>query len=243
MCIRTPHTRFHNQDPSLNLVPTATSQNAQCSQSQNHTTHSRMSYLAAVALATILQVPALSTNLWAGESTIAQPNAQLQSKRNMIPLKELPQPVLEMRDAILSAVQTGNIEDLRTALDWNELPPDLGLDQEKDPIEHWKKTSPSRHGYEILAILANILVTPPAHLPIGRDLENNDVFIWPFFSETDPKELKPAEHVLLHRIASADVINNYLRTGNWTGYRLAIGADGTWHTFTRSDKNNKDDRK
>src|SRR5262249_46339126 len=52
----------------------------------------------------------------------------------------LPRPVEEVREAILSAVRSGRIEDLRYAWDLNELKPDLGV-AASDPIVHWKQIS------------------------------------------------------------------------------------------------------
>ena len=53
----------------------------------------------------------------------------------------LPGPVEEMRQAILAAAHSGNIEDLREPLDWNELKPEVSAPAGEDPIAHWKKTS------------------------------------------------------------------------------------------------------
>ena len=189
--------------------------------------------LLVVTCAILVQWPTLPLSTEAGQNTTKKTANQQVSKPTATPLKDLPQPVLEMRDAIITAVQTANIDDLRTALEWNELSPDLGLDQDTDPIEHWKSSSHNGHGYETLAILANLLAGPPARLPIGRDFENNDVFVWPFLSELEPKDLTPAQHVLLFRILPKDQAESFLKTGTWPWYRLAIGADGTWHAFSQ----------
>ena len=46
---------------------------------------------------------------------------------------KLPAPVEEMRQAILAAAHSGNIEDLRVPLDWNELKPEVGAAAGRGP--------------------------------------------------------------------------------------------------------------
>ncbi len=150
------------------------------------------------------------------------------------PLEKLPLPVQEMRDAILNAAARGDIEELRTAIEWNELTPEFGLPSNSEAIEHWRKSSHDGSGREILAVLTNILSAAPAKLPIGPDLENNDVFVWPYLSEIPPKELSPSQQVELFRIAPTQEAAAMISRGKWTWYRLAIAADGTWHIFSKN---------
>ncbi len=151
------------------------------------------------------------------------------------PIAELPIPVLEMRDAILAAVHHGAIEELRTAIDWNELPPEFGLERATDPIEAWRKQSKDGEGFEILAILGELLAEPPAKLPLGRDLENNDVFVWPYLAEIKPSKLTPAQRVELFQLVPADAAAAMLKSDTWNWYRLVIAADGTWHLFSKAE--------
>ncbi len=139
-----------------------------------------------------------------------------------------------MRDLILEATRTGRIEDLRVALEWNELRPDLGIDRTTDAIAHFQRESQFGDGAETLAVLADLLMTRPTRLKIGRDLENNDVFVWPGIAETDLKALPPSDRVTLWRILPPDIAAETVRTGRWLWYRLAIGADGTWHVFKKT---------
>ncbi len=103
------------------------------------------------------------------------------------PAKPLPGPVAEMREAILAAAHAGRIEELRVPLDWNELKPDVSETTVDDPIAYWKKLSGDGEGREILAVLANILEMPPAQLPLGKDLENNIVYVWPYLAEVQAR--------------------------------------------------------
>jgi hypothetical protein len=149
--------------------------------------------------------------------------------------KPLPQPTAEMREAILAGALTGRIEELRVPLEWNELTPDVSDSRIDDPIAYWKKTSGDGEGREILAALANILQMRPAHLPLGKDLENNIIYVWPYLAEANLEKLTPAEEVDLLRLVSPAEADAMRKAKKWTWWRLAIGADGTWHSFKKRD--------
>jgi hypothetical protein len=122
----------------------------------------------------------------------------------------LPGPVEEMRQAILAAAHSGNIEDLREPLDWNELKPEVSAPAGEDPIAHWKKTSGDGNGREMLAVLAEILPMRAAELPLGQDLENNIIYVWPYLAEMDLATLTPAQEVeLLQLVGPADGAGPY----------------------------------
>jgi hypothetical protein len=145
----------------------------------------------------------------------------------------LPAPVREMREAILAAIKSGRIEDLRHAYELNELKPDLGAQPVSDPVAHWKQISGDGEGREILAILAEILDAGYVVLPLGRDLENNRVYVWPYFAEIALDKLTPAQQVELLRLVPPAAAKEMRASGKYTHWRLAIGADGTWHSFRR----------
>lgn len=147
--------------------------------------------------------------------------------------QKLPRPVHEMVDAILVAVHSGQIEDLKTALEWNEMQPALAPDKVEDPIEFLKSASDDKQGREILAVLGDLLAVGPARLKLGRDLENNEVYVWPYLAELDIDALKPSEMVDLYRLVPAAVIAQMRNAKKWTSYRIVIGADGTWHSFMK----------
>lgn len=147
---------------------------------------------------------------------------------------KLPGPVQEMREAILTAVRSGNVEDLRTALEWNELKPHVADEPVDDAIAYWKKISGDGEGREILAIIAEILECDPAVLPIGKDIENSNVFVWPALAETDLSQLEPHQEVALYRLVRPDEVKAMREARRWQWWRLAIGADGTWHSFHKS---------
>lgn len=147
----------------------------------------------------------------------------------------LPRPVAEMIDAIQAAVASGRIEELATALEWNELPPALAPERIEDPIAFLKGRSHDGAGAQMLAILGDLMSVGPARQPLGRDLENNIVYVWPYLAELPLDKLKPSEQVDLYRLVPAEVIAEMRKSGRWTWYRVVIGADGTWHAFMRHD--------
>ena len=147
----------------------------------------------------------------------------------------LPEPVEEMRQAILAASHSGNIEDLRVPLDWNELKPETAAPAGEDPIAYWKKTSGDGNGREILAVLADILPMRAAELPFGQDLENNIIYVWPYLAEVELDKLTPAQEVDLLRLVGAAEAKAMREKKKWTWWRLTIGADGTWHSFKKAD--------
>lgn len=146
---------------------------------------------------------------------------------------KLPAPVAEMREAILSAVRSGRIEELRYAFELNELKPELGPEQAGDPVAHWKRISGDGEGREVLAALAEILDAGYVELPLGRDLENNRIYVWPYFAEVALTKLTPAQQVELLRLVPATAAKEMIANGKYTHWRIAIGADGTWHSFRK----------
>lgn len=164
------------------------------------------------------------------KATTEKPAAATASSADALPL-----PVVEMRDAILAAVRTGNIEDLKPALQWNEMPPVISSGKVDDPIAYWKSVSGDGQGREILAILENTLAAGHTVLPVGRDVENNKLFVWPRFAEMDLSKLKPEDEVQLYRLATPAEVKVMITKKRWTGYRIAIGAEGTWHSFQKGE--------
>lgn len=144
----------------------------------------------------------------------------------------LPQSVIDMREMILAAVHAGDVAELRGAIEWNEIKPDFGAGND-DPIAYWKRISADGEGREVLAILANLLALPPARLAIGRDPENALVYVWPYLAELPLDGLKAAEEVDLYRVMPREAAKSAKASKKWSWWRLAIGADGTWHTFRK----------
>ena len=147
----------------------------------------------------------------------------------------LPPAVIEMRSAILEAVQSGRLEDLKVAVDLNELKPELDAMPVPDPITFWRSRSADGAGRDILAVLGRLLDGPYAVEPLGRDPENPRLFVWPAFADKPLHALTGAETAFLQTLESPDKIATMTQAGRYSGWRVVIGADGVWHIFRRYD--------
>jgi hypothetical protein len=139
-----------------------------------------------------------------------------------------------MREAILAAVATGDIEEMRTPLEWNELKPQVADEPVSDAIAHWRRLSADGEGRDILAILGAILEQPHAVVPAGRDIENNRLFVWPRFAEIGEAEMTAADRAARARLVPPEVLAEMTAAGRYAWWRLVIGADGTWHAFVKA---------
>jgi len=149
--------------------------------------------------------------------------------------EDLPGPVRELREVMLAAVQSGQIEELRHAYEASDLKPDVGESAPGDPIAHWKRISGDGEGREILAALSLLLEAGYVVLPLGKDLENNRLYIWPYFAEFPLDKLSPAQEVELLRLVPPAAVREMKAKGKYTHWRLAIGADGSWHSFRKGE--------
>jgi hypothetical protein len=147
----------------------------------------------------------------------------------------LPAPVEEMRQAILDAVQSGRLADLRVAIELNELKPDIAAAPNEDPIKTFERLSGDGTGADILRILGLLFDASPAILPLGRDLENNRLYVWPGFAEKPLAEWTASDKALAEQLEPAAGVARQHSEGRYLGWRLVIGADGTWHTFRKID--------
>lgn len=145
----------------------------------------------------------------------------------------LPVPVAQMREALLGAVQSGRLDDLKAALELNEMRPDLGDDAGSDPIVVWQRQSKDGSGRDILEALGRSLALPPALEPLGPDIENNGVYVWPYLAVRDMTNLTLAEEADLTALAAPQEAATLKAGKRWTGWLVVIGADGVWHTFRR----------
>ena len=67
------------------------------------------------------------------------------------------------------------------------------------------------------------------------DIENNQLFVWPYFAEMPLGQLTPRQEVELLRLVPAAAAREMKEKGKYTGWRLVIGADGTWHAFRKGE--------
>ncbi len=145
----------------------------------------------------------------------------------------LPAPVARMRDQMLEAAYSGDIERMRMVLESNEVMPTLSFgDPISDPIEFLRSSSGDPEGVEILAILTELLEAGWVHVDEGTPQE---MYIWPYFARYPFSKLTPQQKVEMYRIVTASDVAEMESFGAWVFYRVGIGPDGTLHYFVAGD--------
>ena len=145
----------------------------------------------------------------------------------------LPRAVAGMRDAILVAVQSGRLEDMLAAVELNEIRPDLGDGDAHDPVALWRTQSKDGSGRDLLEAVGKILAMPPAREPLGPDIENNAIYVWPYLAVRAASALTPSEEADLATLTTVEEAAAIKAGRRWIGWRIAIGADGVWHALRR----------
>jgi hypothetical protein len=145
--------------------------------------------------------------------------------------ESLPPRVAEMRQAILNAARQRKIEALREPIEWNELKPDIGVAGD-DPIAHLKAMSGDGTGESLLARVEAILQTDCKAPAAGSEAAS---FVWPRFADAHLGKLGAEDEALLAKLASPEEIKAMRAAGRWTGWRIAIGRDGTWHSLRKGE--------
>lgn len=147
-------------------------------------------------------------------------------------LSSLPKPVQRMREQILEAAQSGDLENLRPVIEMNEVPPSftVGSSDEKDAVESLRKSldDDKSGGLEILAILIEILEAGFVRVDEGTPQE---MYVWPWFAQYPLDKLTPEQKVQMFRVLTSYDYQQMESYGSYIFYRLGIGPDGTWHFF------------
>ncbi|MFN3889076.1 MAG: hypothetical protein ACK4MV_01675 [Beijerinckiaceae bacterium] len=143
----------------------------------------------------------------------------------------LPERVRAMRDLILEAAQSGDIEELRPAIERNETLPIFSTGAERprtfaDAIDFLKKRSFDGQGRETLAIVAAIFEQSYVKITRGPAV----TYEWPAFG----KEHSDDERREIWRcMRFADLASSTDAPPKIE--RIGVGADGTWHYFVAGD--------
>lgn len=141
----------------------------------------------------------------------------------------LPEHVASMRDALLDAVDSGDIEDLAIPIEMNELPPVIrfGAVASEDPMEGVREMGEAFGPALLLKQLRAAL-----ELPAGRD---GDLYVWPYVASLDMRKLNAPEADDVRRVEADGDWCFAGSDGQYVGPRIAIGADGTWHSMHMGD--------
>ncbi|CEJ10399.1 hypothetical protein BN1110_00674 [bacterium YEK0313] len=142
--------------------------------------------------------------------------------------EDLKDRVGHMREKLILAARSGDIERLGVVFQMNETMPVFSRGGERDPIAFWKQALGDGQGHEILAILLNILDLPPAVINKGTPQE---MTVWPYLAHVPLDRLTPRQSVDLYRLMTAQDVRDMRTLNAWVFWRLGIGPDGTLHYF------------
>ena len=148
-------------------------------------------------------------------------------------LSVLPGPVKRMRELIIEACQSGDIEKLRPLIGTGEDITNLSFGgMDSDPIEFLRATSGDSEGHEILAILLEVLEAGYVHLDAGKEEE---LYVWPYFFAVPLDKLSPPEKVELFKLVTAGDLEDMQSFGAYIFYRVGITPEGRWSFFVAGD--------
>jgi hypothetical protein len=140
----------------------------------------------------------------------------------------LPPRVSAMRDAILEAARSGDIEKMRAPIERNEMPPVFARGQKGDLVALLKNRAGDPQGRETLAILIDLLEAGWVRTNVGTPQE---MYVWPWFAEVPPDQLTPPQVVEALRVMSPRDWAISLARGRYGFWKIGIAPDGTWHYF------------
>lgn len=144
-------------------------------------------------------------------------------------ISKLPEPVRATIEAMAEVAKAGEIDGMQRVLEMNELPPIVTRGEREGALSYWRKISADGSGRDVLAAL---LETLDAGYAIKKD-GGQDMYVWPYFAETKLEALSPAQQVDLFRLMTPEEVKAMKASGGYLGWRVGIGADGTWHYFLK----------
>ncbi|WP_011580300.1 MULTISPECIES: hypothetical protein [Chelativorans] len=148
-------------------------------------------------------------------------------------LSRLPEPVRRMRQLIIDACKSGDIEKLRPLIGSGDSATQLLLGNlEGDPIDFLRQISGDEEGQEIMAILLEVMESGFVHLNAGAE---NEYYVWPYFFAFPLDELSPQQKVELFTLLTASDYEEMKNFGAYIFYRSAITPDGRWLFFVAGD--------
>jgi len=150
-----------------------------------------------------------------------------QSPEVLYDFNALPDPVKRMLEQIAAAAQSGEIENMRPVFESNELKPMVAAAYVEDPIAYWKKQSADGTGRDVLAAMLNVMSA--GYVRVGQ--AGDEMYVWPYFAETDLAQLTPSQEVELYRMAAPSLAVPMKKGGKYSYYRLGISPNGVWHYF------------
>lgn len=144
-----------------------------------------------------------------------------------------PEAVQRMRELILEAAATGELENLRPLLGTGPTATRLALNGiDTDPVDYLRSVSGDAEGQEVMAILIDILNAGFARIDEGQP---GETWIWPWFAAAPLENLTAPQRVELLRIVTAGDVEDMRAYGAYNFYRAGFAPDGSWRFFLAGD--------
>jgi hypothetical protein len=175
--------------------------------------------------------PATGATPTTGTVTAAKPT-EAPPPELILDVSRLPEPVARMREKILAAARSGDLNQVAALMKSSGTVPIFSLNDDKDPIPYWKANYPDSDGVEVLSILIEILEAGFVHVDKGTA---QDTYVWPYFARMPLKGLSATQKVELFKIITGTDYKDMLDFGAYNFYRLGISPDGTWQFFVAGD--------
>ncbi len=148
-------------------------------------------------------------------------------------IEKAPEPVRRMRELIVEAAASGDIQRLAPLLGKGMTETQVSLvESNESPVETLKGQSGDPDGNEVLAILLDVLATGFVHVGKGTP---DEMYVWPYFAEKPLSSLTPPEKVDLLRIVTAGDYADMQEFGSYNFYRVGITPDGQWKFFVTGE--------
>lgn len=148
-------------------------------------------------------------------------------------LSLLPEPVRQMRQALIDACLSGDIERLRPFIGTGQNATQLSFgDVSGDPVTFLRGLSGDEQGQEILAILYEILTA--GFVKVG-ETPQQEMYVWPYFAAVPLEALTPPQRVELFKVVTAGDYEDMKNYGTYIFYRAGIAPDGRWLFFYAGD--------
>lgn len=170
--------------------------------------------------------------------TVEEPSSSTTDQEETYPeimrdLSKLPFPVRRMRELILEAALSGDIEKLRPLIGFGDDVTMLSFGGiEEDPLDFLKSLSGDKEGHEILAILSEVLEAGYVRMDVGSEQE---LYVWPYFFGWPLDKLTPEQKVELYRLVTFGDYEDMEDFGAYIFYRLGITPRGRWQFFVAGD--------
>ena len=146
---------------------------------------------------------------------------------------KLPAPVRDLRRKLIEAAKTGEIEKLRPLLETgSEATAVSTSDDGQDPIEILKNASGDGQGVELLAILLETLQAGYIRLDPGGE---NELYMWPYFTQVNLEKLTKPQLVELFELVTAGDYERMVGNGSYDFYRVGISPEGRFEFFIAGD--------